>query len=618
MADDFDFQINDLKFRAAISDQFPYSRGTAPFRKEQLDTTATVGDQSLTGWWTRGQLSFHMGAGVKYYEVLDGEVVLNRFQKSRGVDVFSVPGEVSLNHELTNVTSTAIGSPTWAVVIPWTNTSSTSASGVYYRDDGALKFVDHPIGPTVAAVALPTVGTPGTGGPHMVTTNGQHIWFVSGGGARIESTAGGAAGSGAERYTHTGQITGVAYAKGRLWIVDANGDIYVEAAKIVGASSAISNVIGELPSTTNFRLAEAPSGVFVSGGDNKIYFITVDSDGTIPTLTAPTIAGQLPDGEIVVAMRYYLGNLVLVTSQGFRVAIVIGSELIFGPLLKELDYDTYGATIAVRGTSAFVIHQTNKGTWGGASVYQIDLSRPIGESGEFAWCEATQYDPSLSDLSSILEIYQGYVICGLNELLYTHADNLEPSGYVVTGYHRFGTLDDKAFRTVSVRVGGTGGSIDVYRVDANETETPLGSCTPAEVEKDLDVALAAPTERIALKFVLNRDGTDATKGPVLLGYQLKALPVPERQRILKWPLSISDTNKLRRGTGVGRAGRAYDDITTLEELETSTSIVTFTDHRTGETGQAYIDGVEFQSDTPSTATTNGFGGVAYVTLRVLS
>src|SRR5690348_5347343 len=65
----YDFSIGNLLFNVASDDQNPYERATAQFRKDQIDTTPTPGDQSLTGYWLRGQFSFHKGAGVRYYEV---------------------------------------------------------------------------------------------------------------------------------------------------------------------------------------------------------------------------------------------------------------------------------------------------------------------------------------------------------------------------------------------------------------------------------------------------------------------------------------------------------------------------------------------------------------------
>ena len=623
MANDYDFQINDLLFRSAISDDYPYQRATAPFRKEQFDSAPTVGDQSLTGWWTRGQLSFHKGAGLKYYEVLDGETILNRYQDARGVKV-STPGQVTLNRDLLNVTSTSItGGVDGVATIPWSQNSYTSTSGVYYLEDNAFKFVAYPIGPTKAAVTVATVGQPGSTACSITGDGKGSVWILTGGGANIESARG--AGATAVRYTHTSQMRSIAYAKGRLWVLDTSGRLYAEAPSTAGGSAAIGNLVGTFSSDENgdMRVMESPSGVYISVANNRIYYVTVGNDGTIPTLTAPTVAAELPTGEVVTAIRYYLGNLVAVTAAGFRVADVqADGGLLFGPLLKELDYDSYCNTIATAGTSTFFVQQSTKGVGLKASVYELDLAQPVGDiPGSYAWTEYEQYETSLTsfaDYAGVEGVYGGFLVWGKKTLKYTSSSRLLPSGYVTTGYHRFGTLDPKAFQTVSVRCGGTGGSITVSRVDADGKVTSLGALTPSDAAKDFSIGLTDATERIALKFTLTRDATDATKGPELLGYQLKALPVPERQRLLKWPLALVDVFNLRTGRKVGKKGRAYADLVALEALESSNAVITFTDHRTGETGSAYIDSVEFQTHTPPTQTTNGFGGIGYVSLRVLS
>lgn len=74
-----------LGFNKKITEQMPEERATAQFRKEQFDSTPTVGDQSLTGWWTRGQLSFHGGAGTKFYEIGESSDLLNTYGYGEGV-----------------------------------------------------------------------------------------------------------------------------------------------------------------------------------------------------------------------------------------------------------------------------------------------------------------------------------------------------------------------------------------------------------------------------------------------------------------------------------------------------------------------------------------------------
>ncbi len=57
-----------LPFIYAINDARPYIRQTAPFRKDQFDNGTEPGEQSLTGWWIRSQMSFHSGSGINFYD----------------------------------------------------------------------------------------------------------------------------------------------------------------------------------------------------------------------------------------------------------------------------------------------------------------------------------------------------------------------------------------------------------------------------------------------------------------------------------------------------------------------------------------------------------------------
>jgi hypothetical protein len=54
----YDVALGGLPFFYAINDARPYIRQTAPFRKEQFDNQSQPGEQSLTGWWIRSQMSF--------------------------------------------------------------------------------------------------------------------------------------------------------------------------------------------------------------------------------------------------------------------------------------------------------------------------------------------------------------------------------------------------------------------------------------------------------------------------------------------------------------------------------------------------------------------------------
>ena len=91
----YDCAIGGLPFFYGISNDRPYQRQTAPYRKEQFDNSKEPGEQSLTGWWIRSQSSFHRGAGITFYDPSAGEETDYRFTSSLGVDVWE-KGEVTL------------------------------------------------------------------------------------------------------------------------------------------------------------------------------------------------------------------------------------------------------------------------------------------------------------------------------------------------------------------------------------------------------------------------------------------------------------------------------------------------------------------------------------------
>jgi hypothetical protein len=90
----------------APTDQNPYQRETAPYRKDQFDNSREPGEQSLTGWWLRSQSSFHGGAGIKFYDPSAGESIAYRYLDSQGVNPW-VKGQVTLlkDTENTHVTT---------------------------------------------------------------------------------------------------------------------------------------------------------------------------------------------------------------------------------------------------------------------------------------------------------------------------------------------------------------------------------------------------------------------------------------------------------------------------------------------------------------------------------
>jgi hypothetical protein len=583
--DGTDFAIGGMSFKLAITDQRPYERATAQFRKEQFDATPTPGDQSLTGWWTRGQLSFHKGAGVKFYEVLDGEEILNRFNVSESLDV-RTPGVVSLlpegqlvnsSHLLNMATSRGRSEPIAAV-----------------RSDDAAVLID---GSTTTVLAPSTAGA-----VYAVASSPQQTFFATD--------------NGIERVPDSGTTltlvsakdavanVGVWWAKNRIWTVNKSGDWHTLPASGGAQGSATKTWASGLSSIRGaWSFASGPAAVYLSKG-SLVYAITLADDGTVPVVQSGVTVAEVPDDETIQGMTYALGHIVLATTKGVRVAVVDGTNVVLGPLVVEGNF----TTVVADGTTVFAASSMV----GTAGVYAIDLTQPIaGTDLRFSWFKWT------STFGRIASAKAGkYVFSSSGMYSLPATGNLVTSGTLTTGYHRFGTLEPKTFHALKVRMGGTGGQIKIFRVMLDGSEVLLYTLNAASASNE-DITLGMPdtAEAIALRFELERSTTDASKGPELLGYQLKALPSPRRQRMIRVPLLLHDVEDRAPARSQGRNRRAWERLRSLEEMEEAGAMQVFQDFRTGESGVCFIESVEHAGSTPPGKQDSGFGGVVVLTLR---
>src|SRR6478672_760544 len=88
---DVDVMIDNLPFWLLIDGQNPYQRETAQFQRQQIDQANEAGEQTLAGWWTRSQMSFHGGAGLEYLDTTGqlGPLDRVRYKTSYNVNVWT-------------------------------------------------------------------------------------------------------------------------------------------------------------------------------------------------------------------------------------------------------------------------------------------------------------------------------------------------------------------------------------------------------------------------------------------------------------------------------------------------------------------------------------------------
>ena len=79
----YDVALAGLPFFIGASDEIPYRRVTAQYRKQQIDQSREPGEQTLTGWWLRSQSSFHYGQGIKFFEPIQDESLRFQYTESK-------------------------------------------------------------------------------------------------------------------------------------------------------------------------------------------------------------------------------------------------------------------------------------------------------------------------------------------------------------------------------------------------------------------------------------------------------------------------------------------------------------------------------------------------------
>ena len=193
-----------------------------------------------------------------------------------------------------------------------------------------------------------------------------------------------------------------------------------------------------------------------------------------------------------------------------------------------------------------------------------------------------------------------------------------PDGYIQTGYIRYNTLEPKNFKRLIGRGEFTYGSITLETVDADGTEYDLISYS--SVVPPVEVATNSPSgsqEYIGYKFILYRDGTTNTLGPVFKGYQAKATIATPRQRALRFPVYCFDVETDKYNVMVGYEGRAFDRLAQLETIEQNGDVVTWQDLTTGESRQIVIEQINFVRATPPDRGFSGYGGIIEITIRTV-
>jgi hypothetical protein len=705
----YDVAIAGLPFFLLNSDDAPYRRVTAQYRKQQIDQSREPGEQTLTGWWLRSQSSFHYGQGIKFFEPIQDESLRFQYTESKGIDVWT-KGQATLlkscdsQHTVTGGIQ-ANGRPwQYARSIQW-DKSSITYNGVLLSDEYDVDKVFPKITVSITNKALTTnVATLTTSAAHGLcigmqivitgvdaTFNGEYritsvptttTFTYAKTATDVPSAAVSPAGTGVAEVIHfidynsgtddpvfaicddgvyaywvTNQTSGGAkkihvykklltddstvsptlmfnatgivvanavmeYTKERI-VMCANDKVYEFSSSATTLPTAVYS--HNDPDHVFTSITSSGAAIYISGYSgiqSNIYKFTLSTAGAMPTLTSAITAAELPVGEIVFKISYYLGNMAIGTSKGMRMADAsqLDGSITYGALIFESTQPVYDFAFRDRYIWAA------SGVDGQVGLTRVDMGQPLGNlQFPYAW---DLYDPAdtlghytttcafLGDTNRLAFCNAGN---GSDGTIYIQsASTLLAEGFLRTGYVRYNTLELKIFKLMQARVDTTNGGLNIDSIDYADNFYRIGTFAQEASVPEVNINYPqASQEYLGFQFTLTRSTTDVTKGPLFTGYQIKALPAIPRQRLIQYPLSCFDHESDHFGVEVGYEGSAYVRMSQLENIENVGDTIRVEDFRTGESYIGLIEELDFRNATPSDKRFTGYGGLLLVTIRTV-
>ena len=520
--------------------------------RDSVDQSSEPGESAINpqGLWRRSQTSWHYGAGQNYSDTADAEPY--RFRSSKGVDVWT-RGEMRLLPD----TAQAYASTQDNLFM------ATAGNRIYGTENQTLQF-------TTDFVSFTTVTGTDASKFYSITSDGYNVFYSYASGDIDQTNAG--------ITTNSNYITGikaglVRYVKGRLMVAGQDTDKH-KIWNITVAPGSSANNPAALFTHPNAQFtwvgfAAGQNHIYCAGhAGNKsiIYKTTIQADGT--ALQIPTVAGELPFGEIVTTIEGYLGFVLIGLENGFRFCSSDeNGNLIIGPLVR-----TGSSVNCFTGIGQFVYF--------GWSNYDSD-STGIGRMN-IADQVSTNQPAYASDLmvtgqGAVLDLHEFgdtpiFTVSGLGAYR-QHPSHLVPSGVLDSGIYRWGVGDAKFVPKWDLRTEPLNGEIqllvsnDVGVFDSVGTQVVQGS-----LESTFDGVEARIFEAEA-RLLLVRSSSDDTLGPVLTRWMGRAYAAPLRSKIFSVPVLLHSRIRVKNGSEFFFDVR--DELEFLENLVDNPRIVAY-------------------------------------------
>ena len=594
------YAIGNTPWLSGASDQNRISRITTTYQKERIDQGSSAGENSLSNWWLRSATSWNKGAGERYYDATDSD--LYRFYESSNIDVWE-PGQLTLLKATTNLSTASVKNPV------------TVNNGTFYIENSTLKFYNQTTNASTS-ITLPTAGNI----PYCITSDGTYCIVAATEGIYDVDTSGNVrilwlkpTYVAADWFPQT-----IAYVKERIVVAAREGTVEVGIYEVGRAYTTptprlnASNERWETPNTSTVvnSITEFNSAViagYTQGVVSRVLSFAIDTASPLAAIKDPIVIAELPRGETLNQIRTYLSEyVVLATSSGLRVGTqsTDGLSFTYGPLIITTEVKD----VAFNDSYIYATRTYNNT----AGLWRIDLGTPVGNGYAYA-----------SDLSIASGVATGVAFIGNSGRKFITSSTgtwlesptvLAETGFLKSGWIRWGTAEKKQPVSIAIRATGTGGAINFTVQDQEGRSSGIGS-VPLAGSSDVQLsATLQPADHFEITLTLTRSTSSTSVGPVLEEWQCRALPAPLRSRTVTVPLLCFEEE--RDSNGVTRVSNPWERINYLERIEQNGGAVLYQDFSSGEERICTIRAVQFEQTSPPSFA-SGFGGIVTVQLQTI-
>lgn len=614
----FDYALGGIPFLSATRDQWPYTEGMAEIRKQQFDSSAEPGEQSIYGWWLRSQNSWTSGAGLVYQ---DPDVINPyvrsfdlRFEDSLGVDTWT-SGQASLLRQPNNKTTVSNSAPK---IRGYVDPSGVDA--LFTLDGNVLKKV------TDAAITTITTGSAGTA---LGLANMGTRWYVlatDGIWSAVDTAAGAKIWNNPAGTLTTGQIE---FVKNRLCVAWNNSIYLLDPLGTAGPALPAATTSSTDPTWVWTSFTEGPTAIYIAGGNStqsQIWSLTPTFSGATETIV-PTVNVTMPRGEQIRTILAYVETFIgIATNKGFRVGdLQATGNISYGPLL----FQPTGGCQSIAGNDRFMYVGSTTAHDGASGVFRVDLGTPYQEQAtnaiRYAYARDI-YAPGVTGKMNSCTMFGASDRLAMafsgDSLWIQDPSVLYPTGYLRTARIRFNTEEPKLYKFMSISTPDPlQGTIQPSVISIDGITYPSVLFGPTLNPGTGDVSInqpSGPQKWIKLRFDFARGASDHTVGAVLNGWQIKALPGSIRQRMIQHTFLLFDEEKDKGNQRIGTDGYARSRFQAFQSLARAGDVVVFQELMEDLSTLVVIDDWKFTQLAPPGPGGTALGGYLTVVLRTVA